>query len=113
MDTAKSRVVVTPLYAYSKQRLLDFVAQISKPAVLPTSKSAGRAAVARAARLETRDTPDLEVLLPRFPPVRWLRSLGLAFPRPRSFFAVGFPDFSFSLRLRVFESLANYWHCDH
>ncbi|MCU0784950.1 MAG: efflux RND transporter permease subunit [Verrucomicrobia bacterium] len=37
------------------------VAQVSKPAVSPTSKSAGRGMVGSAAGLETRDTADLEV----------------------------------------------------
>jgi cobalt-zinc-cadmium resistance protein CzcA len=37
------------------------VAQVSKPAVSPTSKSAGRGKVEGAAGLETRDTADLEV----------------------------------------------------
>jgi hypothetical protein len=36
------------------------VAQVSKPAVSPTSKSAGQAFVERAG-FETRDTADLEV----------------------------------------------------
>jgi len=44
-----------------KRKRKRCVAQVSKPAVSPTSQSAGRAAVAQAAGLETRDTADLEV----------------------------------------------------
>jgi hypothetical protein len=37
------------------------VAQVSKPAVSPTSKSAGRGNCGKPADLEIRDTADLEV----------------------------------------------------
>jgi hypothetical protein len=46
---------------FSRQRPPDFVAQVSKPAVSPTSQSAGQAAVTQAAGWETRDTADLSV----------------------------------------------------
>jgi hypothetical protein len=38
---------------------------------------------------------------------------GISLSPPSLFFRCGFPDVSFSLRLRVFEALANYWLCDH
>ena len=43
------------------------VPQVSKPAVSPISKSAGRRKCAAFAGLETRDTADLEVCGTRFP----------------------------------------------
>jgi hypothetical protein len=46
---------------FFRQWPLDFVAQVSKPAVSPTSKSARPTAAIPAAGLETRDTADLEV----------------------------------------------------
>jgi hypothetical protein len=42
-------------------RLKNGVAQVSKPAVSPTSKSAGRGNCGNPADLEIRDTADLEV----------------------------------------------------
>jgi hypothetical protein len=72
---------VMPCIMFSLRPLKDCVAQVSKPAVSPTSKSAGRGNYDRSADLEIRDTADLEVCATA---ITFFRGLSLLFFGPKS-----------------------------
>jgi len=95
-EVAAAHVKFVPFTAQTRMSGVDFVAQVSKPAVSPISKSAGlknsqrSETDGRTAGLETRDTADLEVcatLAPsakaqRIPSSFMLINKAASFPKP-------------------------------
>ncbi len=67
MNTQQARARVAEIFPQPFNKAINGVAQVSQPAVSPTSKSAGPGHIERPAGLETRDTADLEICATKIP----------------------------------------------